>query len=169
MISKKMQGRLNKAIQLEFESSYLYLSMAAWCESTGLDGFAKWMEAQSGEERSHGMKVFKYLNDQQSRVKLPAVGEPKQDWPSIVEVFEESLAHEKKVTAAYNDLMTFAGEEKDHATQSFLTWFVDEQIEEERTAAGILEKLKLVSASPSGILLLDSHVSKRSFSPAAAQ
>jgi len=169
MISAKMQERLNQAIQLELESAYLYFSMAAYCESIGLDGFARWMEAQSAEEVSHGTRVYKYINDQQGRVKLLPIGQPKSEWSSVVEVFEETLAHEKKVTAAYNDLTEFAIETKDHATKAFLTWFVNEQVEEEATAAGILDKLNLVKDRPQGILFLDSHVSKRTFTPPASE
>jgi ferritin len=168
MISKKMQERLNQAINLEFESSYLYLSMAAYSEAAGLDGFAGWMKAQSGEEWGHGMKLFKYVIDQQGRVNLTAIAEPRSEWPSIVDAFEDTLAHEKTVTAAYNDLMAFAIEQRDYATQSFLQWYIDEQVEEEATAAGILEKLSMVKDRPQGILYMDSHVAKRAFSPGAS-
>jgi ferritin len=166
MISKKMEERLNQAINLEFNSSYLYLSMAAYCETIGLDGFAGWMRAQASEEWMHGMKLFEYINEQQGCVTLKALDEPKAKWASIHEVFEDTLGHEKKVTAAYNDLMGFAAETNDWATQSFLQWYVDEQIEEESTAAGILEKLNMVKDRPQGILYMDSHVAKRTFSPA---
>jgi len=166
MISKKMEERLNQAINLEFNSSYLYLSMAAYCETVGLDGFAAWMRAQSAEEWMHGMKLFEYINDQQGCVHLKALDDPKNKWASIHEVFEETLAHERKVTSAYNELMAFAAETNDWATQSFLQWYVDEQIEEESTAAGILDKLNMVKDRPQGVLYMDSHVGKRIFSPA---
>jgi len=167
MISDKMEKRLNQAINLEFNSSYLYLSMAAYCETVGLDGFANWMRAQAAEEWQHGMKLFEYVNDQQARVQLHAIEEPKRKWDSIHEVFEDTLAHEKKVTATYNDLMEFAAETKDWATQSFLRWYVDEQIEEEATAAGILDKLNMVKERPQGVLYMDSHVGKRQWTPSA--
>ncbi len=168
MISEKMEKRLNQAINLEFNSSYLYLSMAAYCETVGLDGFANWMRAQAAEEWQHGIKLFEYINDQQAHVHLQAIGEPQREWGSIHEVFEDTLAHEKKVTAAYNDLMGFAAESNDWATQSFLQWYVDEQIEEESTVAGILEKLNMVKDRPQGVLYLDSHVGKRQWTPSAA-
>lgn len=169
MISEKMQERLNKAIKLEFDSSYLYLSMAAYCESIAFDGFARWMRAQSAEEWGHGMRVYEYLGDQQARVVLHSIDQPKREWSSVVEVFEETLAHEKKVTAAYHDLMALAQETKDYATQSFLQWFIHEQVEEEATAAGILDKLRMVKDRPQGLLYMDSHVGKRQFSaPSAA-
>jgi ferritin len=169
MISEKMQERLNKAIKLEFDSSYLYLSMAAYCESVALDGFARWMQAQASEEWGHGMKIYEYLNDQQARVNLHGLEEPKREWSSIVDVFEDTLAHEKKVTAAYHDLMDYAEEKKDYATKSFLQWFINEQVEEESTAAGILDKLRMVKDRPQGILYMDSHVGKRQFSPPSSQ
>jgi len=168
MISDKMQEHLNDAINLEFQSSYLYLSMAAYCESIGLDGFATWMRAQSGEEWMHGMKLFEYINDQQARVELKGIDEPKKKWKSIVEVFEDTLAHEKKVTKTYNELMAFADEARDYTTQSFLQWYLDEQVEEEATAAGILDKLRMVEDRPQGILYMDSHVGKRQWTPTAA-
>jgi len=167
MISEKMEKRLNQAVNLEFNSSYLYLSMAAYCETVGLDGFANWMRAQAAEEWQHGMKLFEYINDQQARVQLKGLSDPKQKWDSIHEVFEDTLAHEKKVTAAYNDLMELASETKDWATQSFLQWYVDEQIEEEATAAGILDKLNMVKDRPQGVLYMDSHVGKRQWTPSA--
>jgi len=163
VISEKMQERLNKAIKLEFDSSYLYLSMSAYCESIALEGFSNWMRAQAAEEWAHGMRVYKYLVDQQARVVLHGIDEPKREWGSVVEVFEETLAHEKKVTAAYHDLMAYAEEKKDYATQSFLRWFINEQVEEEATAAGILDKLRMVKDRPQGILYMDSHVGKRQF------
>ena len=166
MISEKMEKRLNQAINLEFNSSYLYLSMAAYCETVGLDGFANWMRAQASEEWQHGMKMFEYINDQQAQVKLDKIDAPKQKWDSIHEVFEETLSHERKVTATYNELMAFASETNDWATQSFLQWYVDEQIEEEATAAGILDKLNMVKDRPQGVLYMDSHVGKRAWTPA---
>ncbi len=168
MISEKMQERLNKAIKLEFDSSYLYLSMAAYCESIAFDGFAGWMRAQSAEEWRHGMRVYEYLCDQQARVVLHPIDQPKHEWVSVVEVFEETLAHEKKVTAAYHDLMAYAHETKDYATQAFLQWFINEQVEEEATAAGILDKLRMVKDRPQGLLYMDRHLGQRQSASAGA-
>jgi ferritin len=161
MISEKMQEKLNQAANLEFQSAYLYLSMAAYCHSIGLDGFAHWLRVQYGEEMGHGMKMLEYINEQQGRIKLHAMAEPKHEWSSIVEVMDETLAHEKKVTAAYHDLMGYAHEVKDYATQAHLQWYVTEQVEEESAAASVVEKLKVLSKSPHGALLLDRDMGKR--------
>jgi len=161
MISEKMQDRLNQAINLEFQSAYLYLSMAAWSYGQGFDGFGHWMQLQYNEEIAHGMKLFAYINDQQGCVTLGAIEAPKREWSSALEMMEETLTHEKKVTAAYNELMAYAQETNDYATQALLQWYITEQVEEESTPAGVVDKLKILSKSPHGVLLMDREMAKR--------
>jgi ferritin len=161
MISKKMEKALNKQINAEFYSSYLYLAMAADCEAKNLNGFANWMKVQAQEEWGHGMKMYKYINEQQNRVTLAAIEGPKTEWASALEMFETTSKHEQHVTKLIHDLVTQAIEEKDYATQAFLQWFVNEQVEEEANAAAIVAQLKMIGDSPQGLLMLDHALAQR--------
>lgn len=163
MMTQKMEEALNNQINAEFYSSYLYLSMAAYFETKNLSGFANWMYVQSQEEWSHGMKFFEFLNDRGSAVKLQQINVPKTEWKGVVEVFQEVLDHEKKVTGLINDLVELSIKEKDHASRNFLQWFVDEQVEEEATASDLLEQLKLIEGSGAGLFMLDRELKQRTF------
>ncbi len=161
MASKKMIEALNSQINAELYSSYLYLSMAAYFEDLNLDGFATWTKFQAKEEVEHAMKFYGYVGDVGSRVILDAIDKPPAEFASPLAVFEEILAHEQKVTKAVHDLKKLAIDEADYATDGFLQWFVAEQVEEEATAAKIVEKLKLVGDSPQGLLMLDRQLAMR--------
>lgn len=161
MISQKMTESLNNQLNAELYASYLYLSMAAYFESESLNGFANWMKKQSFEEYEHAMKIFKYLNDVGSKVTLQAIDQPKTEWSGSVEVFENALEHEKKVTKMINGLIDLAIEERDYATNIFLQWFVEEQVEEVSTANGIVDKIKLVGDNKSGLFMLDRELGSR--------
>jgi len=165
MLSPKMEKALNGQINAEFFSSYLYLSMNAHFAATGLPGCARWMEAQAQEEWFHGMKIYNYLLERGGKVKLEAIPKPKGSWASPLAVFKDVLAHEQKVTGLINDLMDLAVAEKDHATSIFLSWFVSEQVEEEATASGIVDKLKLIGKDAGGLFALDSELGQRVFTP----
>ena len=129
--------------------------MAADFDAKNLDGFAHWMRAQAQEEWGHGMKMYKYITEQQGRVTLEAIDAPKTEWATAVEIFEETYKHEQLVTSKIHDLMALAKEEKDYATEIFLQWFVNEQVEEEAHASSILEKMKLIGESPQGLIMMD--------------
>ncbi|MBD3306934.1 ferritin [candidate division KSB3 bacterium] len=161
MISKKMEEALNKQINAEFYSSYLYLSMAADFEAKNLDGFAIWMKVQAQEEWGHGMKIYTYINEQQGKVQLGMIEAPPIQWGSPLEAFEAAYQHEQKVTAMINDLVGIAIDEKDHASHIFLQWFVNEQVEEESTASGIVEKLKMIGDRPQGLFMIDRELARR--------
>jgi ferritin len=161
MISKKMEGALNKQINAEFYSSYLYLSMAADFEAKNLDGFATWMKVQAQEEWGHGMKIYEYVNEQQGRVILEAIEAPQTEWASPLEMFEASYKHEQYVTSRINDLVALANEEKDYATNGFLQWFVAEQVEEEANASKIVGHLKMIKESPQGLMMLNQVLGQR--------
>ncbi|HQH26549.1 MAG TPA: ferritin [Oligoflexia bacterium] len=161
MISEKMAQRLNDQINLEFFSSYTYLSMAAYFKTQGLNGFAHWMLHQADEERAHGMKFFEYLYDQDRSAVLQAIKQPHTTFASALAVFEETLSHEKHVTASIVELMSLALEEKDHATRILLDWFINEQVEEEAAARDIRDRLKLVKDNAMGILLIDRELAAR--------
>ncbi len=165
MISKKMQDALNEQINAELYSAYMYLSMVAYFESVNLPGFATWMRAQTQEELMHAMKIYDYVNERGGRVTLKAIDGPTTNWESPLAVFEAVYAHEQKVTGLINKLVDVAIEEKDHATNNFLQWFVNEQVEEESSADEIVQKLKLMANAPDGIHMLDNEMGQRVFTP----
>lgn len=161
MLKDKIQKALNAQMNLELSSSYLYLAMAAYFESENLNGFASWMKIQSGEEYGHAMKIYGYINQRNGRVNLAKIDSPKSEWKGAVEVFSETLKHEQLVTKAIDDLVDLAVTEKDHATNTFLQWFVTEQVEEEATAMNILDKIKMVGDNKNGLFLLDRELGMR--------
>ncbi|MFP4481394.1 MAG: ferritin [Thermovirgaceae bacterium] len=161
MISKKMQDAMNKQINEELFSAYLYLSMAAWAEKSNLTGAASWMRKQSEEEMEHAMKFFNHINERGGEVELHPVEGPQKDWTGILEVFEASLAHEQHISACINDLYGLAAAEKDYASQVFLQWFIEEQVEEEASVDEVVQKLKMVSGSKNGIFMVDRELGKR--------
>ena len=163
MLTDKMQGALNGQLNAEAYSAYLYLSMAAYLQSEGLSGCASWMRVQAREELVHAMKFFDFVNEQGGRVLLAAIEQPQSDWDSPGAVFEAVLAHEKKVTGLIGDLAELAGQEDDQATGAFLEWFAAEQVEEEESASGVLQKLQVSEGSPEGLSEFDAEMGKRQF------
>ncbi len=161
MLSKTIQDAMNEQIKNELYSAYLYLSMAAYCDSVNLPGFAHWMRAQAQEETGHAMKFYDFIYDRGGRVVLKAIDQPLADFQSPLHVFEETLAHEQKVTGMINNLYTLAAQEKDYASQGFLQWFVDEQVEEEHTAAQIIETLRMIGDHKGSLFMLDRELGKR--------
>jgi Ferritin-like protein len=170
MLKKKMLKALTDQINAEMYSSYLYLSMDAYFQSISLKGFSTWMRVQVQEELTHAMKFYDFVNERGGKVTLDAIAKPKTVWASPLAIFEDVLKHEEHVTSLINDLVDLAISEKDHATNSFLQWFVSEQVEEEATAGEILEKLKLVKDNTSGLFMIDAELGKRVFvTPAAGR
>jgi len=163
MLSKTMQDALNEQINAEIWSAYLYLSMSAYFEDNNLPGFANWMKMQWQEEISHAMKLFDYVNERGGRVTLQPITEVKTEWKDSIEVFTETLDHERKVSSMINNLVNIAISEADHATNNVLQWFVAEQVEEEATAENLLEQLKMINGFGHGMLMLDRELSQRSF------
>jgi len=157
----KIIDALNGQIKEELFSSYLYLSMAAYLENLGLKGFAHWMEMQAKEELGHAMKFYKFVIERGGRVRLFDIPQPRVDWESPLDVFEEALKHEQYITSKINALMTLAKEAGDYATEIFLQWFVTEQIEEESSVGEVVEKLKLVKDSPNGLFMIDRELGMR--------
>jgi ferritin len=161
MLTDKVQEALNNQFNAELYSSYLYLSMHSYFKSINLDGFANWMYQQAKEELAHAMKFYEFINQRGGRGRTAAIAEPPADWDSPLAVFEETLAHEQKVTGLINDLVEIANEAHDHATQIFLQWFVTEQVEEEESAGGVLEQLKLMQGHAGGLFMIDRELAKR--------
>lgn len=161
MLSKKMQDAINEQIKNELYSGYLYLAMAAYAEDQNLPGFAHWMKAQCQEEVEHAMKFFNYVAERGGRVELKAIDQPPVEFDSPTALFEETLAHEKKVTALINDLYELALEEKDYPSQVLLQWYIEEQVEEESTAEGILETLKMAGEAGQALVMMDRALAHR--------
>ena len=168
MISKKMEEALNGQVNAELYSAYLYLSMQACFESMNLAGFANWMHIQALEETTHAMKIYDFVNERGGRVTLKAIDQPPTEWKSALDLFEATLKHEQKVTGLINALVDLSIEEKDHATNSFLQWFVTEQVEEEKNAEAIVAKLRLIEGSPQALYMLDREMAQRVFAPPPA-
>ena len=158
MLSKVLQNGFNDQIQKEFYSSYLYLAMAAHFESVNLPGFASWMKKQADEERSHGMRLWEHVCDRGGKVELKAIEQPPAAFGKPLEVFQQVLQHEQKVTASINALYALALKEGDVAAQVWLQWFVDEQVEEEKNASELIEQLKMAGDQAFGTLFMDKHV-----------
>lgn len=161
MIGKRMQDAINDQIQAEMYSSYLYLSMAAYFHSINMDGMAKWMHVQAGEEKGHAMRLFEHLVDRGGRVELKEIQKPKTEWASPLEAFSDAYKHEQYITGRINDLVRIAQEENDTAAYAMLQWFVTEQVEEEANTMKIVEILKKIGDSANGLFMLDSQLGKR--------
>ena len=161
MIGPRMQEALNRHVQHETFSAYLYVAMAAWCEAKAWKGFARWLRAQADEERDHAAKSLEYLLARGGEARLLAIDAPPFSWPSLNAVFEAVLDHERKVTAFVNDLHGVAVQEKDTAAQVFLQWYVAEQVEEEARVAEIVDRLRMVGDRPGAALYLDKEYGKR--------
>ena len=160
-LSATIEKALNDQLNLELISAYAYLAMAAYFEQTPFEGFAAWMELQSKEEMEHAHKFYNYLNERNGRVKLQAIAEPKTDYSAPIEAFRTSLAHEQKVSAAILSIYEIASAEKDYPTMSFLKWFLDEQVEEEKNVSDMLAKLELIGDNRNGLFHLDHRAGKR--------
>lgn len=160
-LSKQLLAEINTQIKLELDSAYLYLSMAAHFESANLSGFAHWMKEQAEEEQEHALKFYEYIHDRGGRVILQGLDQPPAEFKSPLSVFEEVLEHEKGVTARINLLYSIAVKDNDYASQSFLNWFVDEQVEEEKNASQIVEQLRMVGDAPGMLFQLDNVLGKR--------
>jgi len=160
-MKKKTSDELNKQMNLEFESAYIYLSMAAWAEEQALPGMAAWLKKQSQEEVEHGMKIFTYLNDRDGAVALAAIPQPKKKWSTALQVFEDALMHEQKVTKSILDVQSKVSQDGDKAAELFLNWYVDEQVEEEAQTRDIIDKLKRVSNAPAGLYMVDKELGQR--------
>ena len=161
MMSKTMQDALNEQMNQEFYSSYLYLSMSAYCDGVNLPGLARWMRAQAQEEAKHAMKIFDHLLDRGGRVELQQVDRPPAQFSSPREVFEQAHKHEQQVTGSINRVYGLAMDERDFASRVFLDWFVGEQVEEEKTSGLLAEQLRMVGEDKPGLLMLDRELGQR--------
>jgi|WetSurMetagenome_2_1015567.scaffolds.fasta_scaffold252701_3 ferritin len=162
-INKKVEEVLNKQINAELWSAYLYLSMSAWSESRGFKGFANWMMVQFKEETSHALKIKDFVLSRSGEVKLQPIAAVKLSWESLLNMFEETYEHECKVTGLINSCYETALAEKDYATTTMLQWFINEQTEEEKNALEIIDVLKITGEKGGSVFYLDKNLGKRTF------
>jgi ferritin len=161
MLSGPIQDALNNQIKLEIQSAYAYLAMGAYAESINLPGFAAWFRAQWHEELGHAEKLMGIVYDRGGRVVLQGVDKPASDYASPLDIFKQVLAHEQKVTSMINKLYEAAMKESDYATQIEIQWFIKEQVEEEKVAAGIIEQLKMMGETGTPLLMMDRQLAAR--------
>jgi len=162
-MDKRLEKAINDQLNFEIESAHIYLAMTGYVSTLGLDGFENWLLVQYEEELAHAKKFMRYLNERGGRVRIDGFENPENEFKSLLEVFEISLDHEKKVTARINNLMKIAHEVNDYASVSFLQWYVDEQVEEEDNFSKMIDKIKLVKDA--GLYMLDKEVALRVFVP----
>ena len=158
MLSENMNEVLNEQIQAEFQASYLYLAMSAYCEELNLPGFGGWLRTQSEEERVHALRLFDFLLSREGHVELREIDRPPSGFGSAQEMFEAVLEHEKKVTKRIDEAYRAALEERDNATAVELQWFITEQVEEEKTAGDIVAQLKMVGDNSVALLMVDREI-----------
>ena len=169
MLTKKMETALNKQIELEGYASFLYLSMASWCDNEGLDGCAQFMHRQSEEERAHMLRIFHYISDVDGHAIVPAVKKPPVKFKSIQEMFKQVYVHEQKVTNSINGLVALCYEVDDYGTLNFLQWYVEEQREEEALMRSILDRIKLIGDGPQNLYFIDNEIKKVNEAEIAAE
>jgi ferritin len=161
MLNTNLQAAINDQINKELFSAYLYLGMSAWCESGNLPGAARWLQAQAQEEQSHALKLYGFVHDRGGKVTLDAIAKPEQEYASLLDLFEQVLDHERKVTASINGLYKIALAEGDYPAQVMLHWFINEQVEEEKNATAIVESLKMVGTQGASLFMVDRQLGAR--------
>jgi len=158
MISKNMEKALNEQIGLEGYASFLYLSMASWCDKNGLAGCSQFMHRQSAEERQHMLRIYNYLSEVDGFALTPAIKQPPHEFKSIRDMFEMVYKHEQKVTASINELLAKGYKDNDHSTLNFLQWYVQEQREEEALMRDILDRIRLIGEGPQSLYYIDNEI-----------
>ncbi len=165
MVSKELETAINKQINAEFWSAYLYLSMSAHFSHEGLPGFANWFKVQFQEEQDHAIKFMNYLISKGNKVELTPIEKVETSWESLLNAFQDTLTHERVVTSLINNLVSLARKENDYATENMLQWFVNEQVEEEETAQAMIDSLKLIGGNGFGIYTMDKELAQRKYTP----
>jgi ferritin len=161
MLNRNLEAAINDQIKHELYSAYFYLSMSAWAESNNMPGAAKWLGMQAQEEQEHAMKLYEYVHDRGGKVVLQAIPQPPAEYTSLLDVFEQVKEHEAKVTGLINRLYEIALKENDYAGQVMLQWFVNEQVEEEKNAATIVDSLRHVGTQGAALFMVDRWLAER--------
>lgn len=162
MLSQSIQTLLNQQLVKELYASDLYLAMSAHFAEANLLGMVHWMRVQSEEERGHALRILDFIVDREGHVEIGAVDQPPSEFGTSVDIFKQALEHERKVTASINNLYAHAAQENDYATQVFLQWFINEQVEEEASATEIVDRLTMAGNDRAAILMLDAEMKNRS-------
>ncbi len=168
MLSDALVQKLNDQMNYEFYSSHVYLAMAAYCSNESLDGFANFFVVQAEEERFHAMKIYHFIHARGQRAIFSGMPDPKNDYTSVLQCFEEGYGHEQKVTKRFYELADLALNEREHATMHFLKWFIDEQVEEEALFDGIVQKLRRIEKDSNAFFMMDTEFASRTFTPPTA-
>lgn len=161
MFNPKVETAMNAQIKRELDSAYIYAAMAAYFDRTGLPGAAHWMKKQFGEEQAHAWKFYGFIYDRGGNVTFEALDKPAEDFASPLDAFKKVLDHEKYITGHINDLYALAVEEKDYASQILLQWFIEEQVEEEKSAGDIVDMLERIGDSKHALFMLDKELGQR--------
>lgn len=164
MLNEKLIKSLNEQLNMELGAGHNYLAMAAYLEYRSYEGFANFFMEQAKEEFSHGMRIYNYLNDRGVKAVYSSLPTPPSDFDSVLDVFKKALAHEKVVTKSIHNLADIAYEVKDHATISFLNWFIDEQVEEEATFDTHIEYITRIKDDENALFTYEQELGKRKFS-----
>ncbi len=155
-MNKNIEKILNRQIEREAYSSQLYLAMASWAETAGYDGISQWFYVQADEERLHMLKLIHYVNERGDNAVVPAIKLPPAKFKDVSDAFLQTLKHEKFITASINEIVALCNTEKDFTTQNFVQWFVAEQIQEEKSARAIIDKINLLGKQ--NLYLLDKDI-----------
>jgi len=169
MMTEKMAAAFNEQINKEFFSEYYYMAMSAYCESIDLPGFASWMMAQAQEEHAHALRFYQFVLDRDARPTFAPIDAPKEEYESVLDMFEHVLAHEQFVSKSITDLYKLALEEGDYPSQIELQWFITEQVEEEKTAKEIIQQLRWVGDKSTALFMLDQKMAGRGASAALVE
>jgi ferritin len=161
MLTDKVQAALNEQIKEELESAYVYLAMSAESDRLGLPGFANWFKMQYSEELAHADRFFNYVLERDGEIELHGLGKPEVSGETPLSLFEKALNHEQHITSCIFKLKDLARAESDHATDVFLEWFVNEQVEEEASTREVIDQLRLVDGSPNGLFMIDRELAGR--------
>ncbi|CCF83040.1 ferritin [Nitrolancea hollandica] len=164
-LGKAMQDALNEQITREFYASNLYLSMSAYCDNLSLLGFAHWLRLQADEERQHGLKIYDHIMERNGQVQIGTVDSPPANFPSVLGVFQQALEHEQLVSSHFQQLYRQALDAQDFTTQTFLEWFLTEQVEEEKTATEVVDWLTMIGDKQDALVLLDREMAQRQPEP----
>lgn len=167
MLSEKLQKLLNDQINYEYYSAYTYLAMSAYADSNEFPGIANFFMIQAQEEMEHAKRIYTYMPSKGGDIELEAIEKPKKEYKDVFEIFDEGLSHEQEVTRRIYHIADVALEEKEHATMSFIKWFIDEQVEEEESFSLLVKKAKRALDNPAALYLLDDELASRTLHPAA--
>ena len=172
MLSSNLYKVINEQINAELWSAYLYLSMSMDCQAKGYNGIANWFYVQFQEEQAHARIFMNYLNSVDAKVELLPIVEVRTSWDSVLDMFKQTLEHEKKVTGLINNIAAIANEDRDYASINRITWFIDEQVEEEESAREMIAAFEAVEGNKYGMYMLDKELATRTYvapSPLAAE